>query len=171
MFYKAKDIFTLAMFKFHEPKLLLKAKISSWTKISLKSFTKYCIVFISGVKKCIDPLMGTNLFRTACIMWPNTTKGTWCLLLRKLRLSNRWINKLFNDTKFINIEVILLKIQVLQSVNFLLFSLYFTHCFAHYLRINLADIMSLLLYWVTYTWCMQILYQILYQKIFESTEH
>ena len=70
MFYKAKDIFTLAMFKFHEPKLLLKAKISSWTKISLKSFTKYCIVFISGVKKCIDPLMGTNLFGTACICDP-----------------------------------------------------------------------------------------------------
>ena len=33
----------------------------------------------------------------------------------------------------------------LQSVNFLLFSLYFAHCFAHYLRINLADKMSLLL--------------------------
>ena len=26
----------------------------------------------------------------------------------------------------------------------------FTHCFALYLRINLADKMSLLLYWVTY---------------------
>ena len=59
-------------------------------------------------------------------------------------------NKLSNYTKFAKIEVILLKIQVLQSVNFLLFSLYFTHCFAHYLRINLADKMSLLLYWVTY---------------------
>ena len=46
--------------------------------------------------------------------------------------------------------MILLKFQVLQSVNFLLFSLYFTHCFAHYLRINLAYKMSLLLYWVTY---------------------
>ena len=41
--------------------------------------------------------------------------------------------------------MILLKIiQVLQSVNFLLFSLYFTHCFAHFLRINPADKMSLL---------------------------
>ena len=65
-------------------------------------------------------------------------------------LSNRIFNKLSNYTKFINIEVIRLKIQVLQSVNFLLFSLYLTHSFAHYLRINLADFMSLLLCWVTY---------------------
>ena len=34
-------------------------------------------------------------------------------------------------------------------MNFLLFSLYFTHCFAHYLKINLADKIYLLLYWVT----------------------
>ena len=59
-------------------------------------------------------------------------------------------SKLSNDTKFIKIIVIVLKIQVLQSVNFFLFSLYFTHCFAHYLRLNLADKMYLLLYWVTY---------------------
>ena len=81
----------------------------------------------------------------------NTTKGTCCLLLRKLRFVHYLTDELTSfpyDTKFINIEVILLKIQVLQSVNFHLFSLYFTHCFAHYLRINLADIMSLLLYWV-----------------------
>ena len=60
-------------------------------------------------------------------------------------LSYRRFNKLSNDTKVIKIEVILLKIQVLQSTKFLLFSLYFAHCFAHYLRINLADKMSLLL--------------------------
>ena len=65
-------------------------------------------------------------------------------------LSNRRFNKLSNDTKLVKIKVILLKIQVLQGMNFLLFSLYFTHCFAHYLRINLADKISLLLYWVTY---------------------
>ena len=35
-------------------------------------------------------------------------------------LSNRF-NKLSSDTKFVKIEVILLKIQVLQIVNFLLF--------------------------------------------------
>ena len=38
---------------------------------------------------------------------------------------------------------------------FLSFSLYFTHYYVHYLRINLADKMYLLLYWVTYevhTW-------------------
>ena len=64
-------------------------------------------------------------------------------------LSNIRFNKLSNDTKLIKIEVILLKIQVLQSTNFLLFSLYFTHCFVHYLRINLVDKMYLLLYWVT----------------------
>ena len=54
-------------------------------------------------------------------------------------LSNRGFNKLSNYTKFVKIEVILLKVQALQSVNFLLFSLYFTHCFVHYLRINLAN--------------------------------
>ena len=43
------------------------------------------------------------------------------------------------------------KYKFYNLLNFLLFSLYFTHCFAHYLRINLADKMSLLLYWVTYT--------------------
>ena len=64
-------------------------------------------------------------------------------------LSNWRFNKLSNDTKLVQIEGIVLKMQVLRSVNFLLFSLYFTHCFAHYLRINLADKMSLLLYWVT----------------------
>ena len=37
---------------------------------------------------------------------------------------NRRFNKLSNDTKFIKIEVILLKVQLLQSVNFLLSSLY-----------------------------------------------
>ena len=62
-------------------------------------------------------------------------------------LSNRRFNKFSNDIKLV--KIILLKIQVLQGMNFLLFSLYFTHCFAHYLRINLSDNMSLLLYWVT----------------------
>ena len=45
--------------------------------------------------------------------------------------SNRIFHKLSNDTKFVEIEVILLKVQVLQSVNFLLFSLYFTHSSVH----------------------------------------
>ena len=79
-----------------------------------------------------------------------------CLLLKKneiFALCNKRFNKLSNDTKFVNIEVILLKIQVLWCVNFLLFSLYFTNCFVEYLRINLADKMSLLLYWVTYAKC------------------
>ena len=95
-------------------------------------------------------------------LWPNTTKRTSCLLLRKLRFlhylrfnklsnDNRRFNKLSNDAKFVKIEVILLKRQLLQSVYFLLFSLYITHYFAHYLRINLADKMFLLLYWATYT--------------------
>ena len=47
-------------------------------------------------------------------------------------LSNRRFNKLSNDTKFIRIEVMLLKIQVLQSVNFLF--IFYTLS-----RINLAD--------------------------------
>ena len=38
--------------------------------------------------------------------------------------------------KVVKIEVILLKIQVLQSVNFLFFSLYFTHCFVHHFKMN-----------------------------------
>ena len=59
-------------------------------------------------------------------------------------LSNRRFNKLSIDTKFVKINVILLKIQVLQSVSFLLLSLYFTHCFVNYLRINLADKIYLL---------------------------
>ena len=53
------------------------------------------------------------------------------------------------------IEVILLKIQVLPSVN-----LYFTLCFVKYLRINLADKMSLLLDWITY-YC----YNLSYHKV------
>ena len=68
---------------------------------------------------------------------PNTTKGNSCLFLKKksdFALYNRRFNKLSNDTKFVKIEVILLKVQALQSVHFLLFSLYFTHCFVHYLR-------------------------------------
>ena len=83
-------------------------------------------------------------------MWPNTTKGTSCLLLSKFRFLHyltRGFNKLSNDITFIKFEVILLKIQFIQSVNCLLFSLYFTHCFVHYFRINLSDKMYLLLYW------------------------
>ena len=74
--------------------------------------------------------------------------------------SNWRFKKLSNNTKFIKIKGIVLKIQVLPSVNFLLFSLYFTHSFAHYLRINLADKMSLLLYLVTYKfdWNLRILW-------------
>ena len=72
-------------------------------------------------------------------------------------LSNRRFNKLPNDTKFVKIEVILLKVQLLQSVHFLLFSLYFTHYFVHYLRMNLVNKMSLLLYWVTFV-CLQLSY-------------
>ena len=41
-------------------------------------------------------------------------------------LSNWRFNKISNNTKFIKLEGIILKIQVLQSVNFLLFSLYLT---------------------------------------------
>ena len=53
-------------------------------------------------------------------------------------LSKRRFNKLSNDTKFV------------PSVYSLLFNLYFTHYFVNYLRINLADKMYILLYWVTY---------------------
>ena len=55
-------------------------------------------------------------------------------------------NKLSNDTQFLKIEVILLEIQLLET----LYSLYFEHYFVHYLRIDLADKMYLLLYWVTF---------------------
>ena len=65
-------------------------------------------------------------------------------------LSNRIFNKLSNDTKFLKFEVRLLEIQHLPSLYFLLLSLYFTSYCVHYLRINLADKMSLLLYWVAW---------------------
>ena len=58
-------------------------------------------------------------------------KGYYLSTFEKIEifaLSYRRFNKLSSDTKFIKIEVILLKIQVFQSVNFLLFPLYFTHC-------------------------------------------
>ena len=51
-------------------------------------------------------------------------------------LSNRKFNKLSNDTKFVKIEVILLEVQLLQSVYFLLFSLYFPHYFVQSLSQN-----------------------------------
>ena len=65
-------------------------------------------------------------------------------------LSNRRFNELSNGTKFVKIEAILLKIQVLQSVNFLLFSLYFTHMFGSLSqnKPGRQDV-HLLLYWVT----------------------
>ena len=73
----------------------------------------------------------------------------WFFLLI-FALSNRWFNKLSNNTKFVKIEEILSEIHHLQSLYFLLFSLYFALYSVHYLRINLADKMYLLLYWVTY---------------------
>ena len=63
----------------------------------------------------------SKISRHACL-WPNTTKGTSCLLFVKIEifaLSNRRFNKLSNDTKFVTIKIILLKIQVLQGMNFL----------------------------------------------------
>ena len=64
-------------------------------------------------------------------LWPNTTQGTSSLLLKKIEifaLSNRRFNKRSNDTKLLKkLIVILLKVQLLQNVYFLLFSLYFTH--------------------------------------------
>ena len=50
-------------------------------------------------------------------------------------LSNRRLNKLSNDTQFIQIEVmILFENTSFTKCEFLSFSLYFTHCFVHYLR-------------------------------------
>ena len=76
-------------------------------------------------------------------LWPNTTKGTSLCTFEKIEifaLSNRRFNKLSNDTKF---EMIKLTID---NVYFLLFSLYFANYFGHYLRMNLANKMYLLLY-------------------------
>ena len=64
--------------------------------------------------------------------------------------SNRRFKKLSNDTKFVKIEMILLKVKLLQSVYFLLFSLYYTHYFVHYLRINLADKMYLFIFYTLF---------------------
>ena len=60
------------------------------------------------------------------------------------------IMKTVMNIKIVKIEVILLKVQLLQHVFSLLFYLHFAHHFVHYLRINLPDKMSLLLYWVTF---------------------
>ena len=90
-------------------------------------------------------------------MWSNTTKGTSCLLLNKLRflqyltedltrfpmIPENWKFKwYFGNTTFTSIFPL--------RLYFLLFSLYFVHYFVHYLRINLAYKMYLLLYWITY---------------------
>ena len=72
-----------------------------------------------------------------------------CEKIEILALSNRGFNKLSNDTKFIKIKVILLEIPFTKSI-FLLFSVYFANYFVNYLRMDLADKMYLLLYWVTY---------------------
>ena len=67
-------------------------------------------------------------------------------------LSNRWINKLSNDTKFSKYLSDTFENTSFTKCEFpfIFFIFYPLFCFAHYLRINLADIMSLLLYWVTY---------------------
>ena len=106
-------------------------------------------------KTCLPKVHSLNQTHQINIkyLWPNTTKGTSCLLLSKFRFLHYLTEdliKLSSDIKFIKIEVILLITQVLQSVNFLLFYMYFTHCFVHYLRINSADKMSLLFCWVTF---------------------
>ena len=69
--------------------------------------------------------------------------------MRFLHFLTEDLTKLSNDHKFVKIEGILSEIQNLQSPYFLLFSLYL-HYFVHYLRINLAGKMYLLLNWVTY---------------------
>ena len=75
-------------------------------------------------------------------MWPNTTKGTSCLLLI-FALSTRRFNKCSNDTKFPNkIEVILLKEQLLQSLYFILFYLYFTHYCVHYIICHICHMIK-----------------------------
>ena len=58
-----------------------------------------------------------HLWRPYVTQLPNTTKGTSCLLQRKLRFMH-YLTEEFTSY----IEVILLKIHVLPSVNFLLFS-------------------------------------------------
>ena len=41
-------------------------------------------------------------------------------------------NKLYNNTQFMKMEVMLLEMQLLQVCIFIVFSLYFTHYFVHY---------------------------------------
>ena len=48
-------------------------------------------------------------------MRPNTTKGTSCLLLRRKKKNCRRFNTVSNYAKFVQIEVILLKVQLLRS--------------------------------------------------------
>ena len=67
-------------------------------------------------------------------------------------LSNRRFNKHSNDTKFIKIGRDSFENTSFTKCEFpfILFVFYTLFLFAHYLRINLADIMSLLLSWVTF---------------------
>ena len=78
-------------------------------------------------------------------------QGTSCHLkeFESFAIANRGFNKLSNDTQFLKIEMILLEIQLLQSLfkyNSFYFFIYIAH---HYLRMDLADKMYLLLYWAT----------------------
>ena len=65
-------------------------------------------------------------------------------------LSKKQLNKLSNDTKHTEIELLLLKIWEKVGVFFLLLSLYFTSYFAQYLKISLADIRYLLLWCISF---------------------
>ena len=104
------------------------------------------------------PLDRLHSFKTVLYMlWPNSIQqnaGHLLFTFEKVEIfaiSNGAFN---NSWKFLSI----LEIQFLQSLYFLLFSLYyFAHYFVHYLRINLADKMYLFLYWVTYN-CVYIMY-------------
>ena len=88
MFYKAKDIFSFAMSKYHEPKILLKAKISSWTKILLKAkISSWTKILLKAKKKfwmCLQNIAlylfeeynnafwstdGYHFLGTACILY------------------------------------------------------------------------------------------------------
>ena len=62
---------------------------------------------------------------------PNTKKVVYFWRKKMRFLLTEDLNKLSNDTKLIKIEVILLKVQILQSVYFFLFSIYFAHYFVH----------------------------------------
>ena len=105
-----------------------------------KNMSKYPIIIknidtFEAIEACGDISTPSSAMWSIVILYPMILR-ICDPIQQKVHLVYFWSDT-FENTSFTKCE-------------FPLFSLYFTHYFAHYLRINLADKMSLLLYWVTF---------------------